>query len=220
MPRALWPPRVFCDANTPQASAILNCRCSAVSNADNRAPHDPPWIVRKPSCVQLGSQAYQRCHEVRSIGVRSVWNRLRRKYYFRLLRTRAAPCVARAAVRPCAHVQFHQGPTGHPRPRRGDARPHGQPPMLPGVFPDYSAPMVRTAADGVRETRHGALGHAVAGLRHRRQEDRFWRHQPSATSNRPPQVRGMPVTFPSYRYRVGIDRRVRTTSRSKSRAMR
>ena len=81
------------------------CRCSAASNADNRAPHDPPWIGRKSSCVQLGSQAYQRCHEARSIGVRSVWNRLRRKYYFQLLRTRAAPCVARAAVRPCVHVQ-------------------------------------------------------------------------------------------------------------------
>src|SRR5271156_988777 len=27
----------------------------------------------------------------------------------------------------------------------------GNLPMLPGVFPDYSAPIVRTAADGVRE---------------------------------------------------------------------
>src|SRR5277367_346723 len=27
----------------------------------------------------------------------------------------------------------------------------GNLPMLPGVFPDYSAPIVRTAADGLRE---------------------------------------------------------------------
>ena len=27
----------------------------------------------------------------------------------------------------------------------------GNMPMLPGVFPDYSAPIVRTAVDGVRE---------------------------------------------------------------------
>ena len=36
----------------------------------------------------------------------------------------------------------------------------------------------RTHRGGRRaRTRHGALGHAVADLRHRRQEDRSWRHQ-------------------------------------------
>ena len=52
----------------------------------------------------------------------------------------------------------------------------GNLPMLPGVFPDYSAPIVRTAADGVRELAMARWG-IVAGLRHRREEDRSWRHQ-------------------------------------------
>ena len=53
----------------------------------------------------------------------------------------------------------------------------GNLPMLPGVFPDYSAPIVRTAADGVRELTMARWGmpsptFAIAG-----QEDRSWRHQ-------------------------------------------
>jgi putative SOS response-associated peptidase YedK len=43
----------------------------------------------------------------------------------------------------------------------------GNLPMLPGVF--YSAPIVRTAVDGVRELAMARWGHAVADLRHRRQ---------------------------------------------------
>ena len=35
---------------------------------------------------------------------------------------------------------------------------------MPGVFPDYKAPIVRTGADG-REARHRAMGHAVIGAR-------------------------------------------------------
>ena len=53
----------------------------------------------------------------------------------------------------------------------------GNLPMLPGIFPDYSAPIVRTAVDGVRELAMARWGDAVADLRHRRQEDRSWRHQ-------------------------------------------
>jgi hypothetical protein len=55
-------PRLLCDAHTPQSSAMLNCRCAAASNADHRAPHDPPWIVRKPSCVQAGQPSIPTTH--------------------------------------------------------------------------------------------------------------------------------------------------------------
>ena len=73
-------------------------------------------------------------------------------------------------------LQHHQGPTGYPRPRRGHARPHGQPAdaarRLSRLFRSD-----RPHRGGRRaRTRHGALGHAVAGLRYRRQEDRSWRH--------------------------------------------
>jgi len=40
----------------------------------------------------------------------------------------------------------------------------GNLPSLPGIFPDYPAPIVRNATDGLRD-RYGALGYAdVAGL--------------------------------------------------------
>jgi putative SOS response-associated peptidase YedK len=47
-------------------------------------------------------------------------------------------------------LQHHQGATGRSRPRHARCATRGQY-LLPGVFPDYSAPIVRTAADGVRE---------------------------------------------------------------------
>jgi hypothetical protein len=34
----------------------------------------------------------------------------------------------------------------------------GNVPPLPGVFPDYPAPIVRTGSDGGPRARHGALG--------------------------------------------------------------
>jgi putative SOS response-associated peptidase YedK len=39
----------------------------------------------------------------------------------------------------------------HPPDHQGHARPHGQPAAAPGIFPDYAAPIVRTAEDGDRE---------------------------------------------------------------------
>jgi hypothetical protein len=92
----------------------------------------------------------------------------------------AMPCAPRAAVRRCAMCNLYSITKGQQaiRDLAGAMRDlTGNLPMLPGVFPDYSAP-IRPHRGGRRaRTRHGALGHAVADLRHRRQEDRSWRHQ-------------------------------------------
>jgi len=41
----------------------------------------------------------------------------------------------------------------------------GNLPLFPGIFPDYSAPIVRNAPDGVREFSAARWGHAVASVR-------------------------------------------------------
>jgi putative SOS response-associated peptidase YedK len=51
----------------------------------------------------------------------------------------------------CNLYSITKGPSGDPRPRRRLRDLTGNLPMLPGVFPDYSAPIVRIAVDGVRE---------------------------------------------------------------------
>ena len=59
------------------------------------------------------------------------------------------------------HVQSLQpdeGPTGDPRPRWRDARRHRQSALFPGIFPDYSAPIVRNAPDGIRELSRARWG--------------------------------------------------------------
>ena len=48
-------------------------------------------------------------------------------------------------------LQRDQGPGRHPRAGARHAGPDGEFAALPGVFPDYAAPIVRTAPDGVRE---------------------------------------------------------------------
>ena len=47
----------------------------------------------------------------------------------------------------------------------------GNMPPLPGIYPDYSAPIIRNASDG-RELRHGALGYADTAAVHDRQAGR------------------------------------------------
>src|SRR6202453_2601890 len=60
----------------------------------------------------------------------------------------------------------------------------GNMPMLPGVFPDYSAPIVRNASDGVRELAMARWGvpSPVFALR---AGILTWASPTSATSNRP-----------------------------------
>jgi putative SOS response-associated peptidase YedK len=41
----------------------------------------------------------------------------------------------------------------------------GNLPVQPGIFPDYSAPIVRNAPDGVRELAMARLGHAFLAIR-------------------------------------------------------
>ena len=89
-----------------------------------------------------------------------------------------SPPLARKEAR-SRHVQplqHHQGPAGHPRVRPRHARPDRQPAAaarhLPGLCrADRPQPARRPRAD------HGALGHALAGLRAEGQEVRSGRHQ-------------------------------------------
>src|SRR5271166_150163 len=53
----------------------------------------------------------------------------------------------------------------------------GNLPPIPGVFPDYSAPIVRNLEEGARELNDGSMGHAVARLRLEGPQLRSWRHQ-------------------------------------------
>ena len=55
----------------------------------------------------------------------------------------------------------------------------GNPPPLPGVFPDYSAPVVRNAESGERELNMMRRGHAVAAVRPEGAHRRRWRDQRS-----------------------------------------
>jgi hypothetical protein len=52
----------------------------------------------------------------------------------------------------------------------------GNMPPLPGVFPDYAAPIVRNTADG-RELTMARWGNAVAGVRTPGPQDGSGRHQ-------------------------------------------
>jgi putative SOS response-associated peptidase YedK len=53
----------------------------------------------------------------------------------------------------------------------------GNLPMLPGVFPDYSAPIVRTAADGVRELAMARWGMRSPWSALKGRNSRFGRHE-------------------------------------------
>jgi hypothetical protein len=54
----------------------------------------------------------------------------------------------------------------------------GNLPPLPGIFPDYSAPIVRNQPGG-RELTHGEVGNAVACVCAQGPEFRFRRHRRS-----------------------------------------
>ena len=59
----------------------------------------------------------------------------------------------------------------------------GNMPPLPGIYPDYSAPIIRNGRGGPR-ARHGALGHADAAAVPGRQAHRSGRHQHPADDAR------------------------------------
>ena len=91
----------------------------------------------------------------------------------------------------------------------------GNLPMLPGVFPDYSAPIVRTAVDGVRELAMARWGMPSPIFAPEGPKVRPRRHQ-SATSARPTGADGSALkAAASFRSRASPNTRFCRTARGR-----